>query len=888
MEAGSGCSAMQRFGGPPLLSLPQELLQDLGLGRVICKALRSASSSSAILLRAERLREKGPEREVAAALAAFPNARRVVIDFGRRGGLLRRSTLTPPRRLGGHAGHADRDAGAMCCASSSSHACSASHTRLSDAELLEATLLALSRRERRRDAACGLPDITAAASAVSSIALLHLPCSPPSLASLAHLAPQLTELEISDVSYATSVELGSFHALASLADARRRSDAAIQLATSLPALKSLSLAYSSFSPDAVASLSALTNLQRLSLCGAMECPGGEAQAAGAQRAVLTLPQLRQLRLPMAVASASAALFESDGEDEDESDWGDARAARLPAGAWLEPGPGLGLGLGTGLLGFHRVDAAGGAAVRPAADSCGSAASSELGSCGGSEAGNDEVSTRGVVDGTGSDTDSDNNRFGADFPPSPTPTGPPPQPQSPHRGPAVTWAPPPAPRRPPPQAARSAAAARLRTALFGPPPPPAGLASAAAAAAGAPALLMAVPPVPSPESVLAAAAAAPSVSLFGAHPPHAGAKVPPAEGFPAPAALQLPLLPAIIAPSPTATALFPRAPAAATGAVSAAPALGLAATAAAASAGAVAAPSMAGRAAARQQQQQRPGRRQWGQPQEAAAGFSFPPHLADLTLPLCSLNRALFEAVCHHYGAAAATAPANAAASASHGTTAGPGCLPASAPALRSLHIPALAGYSQWDGSFLTSERDFAALARLGPGLQSLHVTVDKSALRPAPSALGACMARLRGLTGLRELRISEARQPLCFSTRKLSAATRAGGGAAGFGPSAPASTFACLASTTPAPNASGPNRGVAGVASTLEALQTAWPQMRVLSVFGETAVRDGGRLRVPRGLEDAALMPGACACCTEPHMVGAPRQSEGRWESIPGKQTLCC
>ncbi|PNH02246.1 hypothetical protein TSOC_011791, partial [Tetrabaena socialis] len=217
--------------------------------------------------------------------------------------------------------------------------------------------------------------------------------------------------------------------------------------------------------------------------------------------------------------------------------------------------------------------------------------------------------------------------------------------------------------------------------------------------------------------------------------------------------------------------------------------------------------------------------------DSATGFVFPPHLHDLTIPLCALNRPTFEAVCAAYrlGSASGGSGSNAPDAGATGTPAAAN--PAGGGSLRSLHIPSLAGYSRWEGSFLTCDRDFELLAGLG-GLEVLHVSLELGAFRrPSPADLRGCFQRLRALRELRELRITETQQPVCFSPRKRSCITRS---TSVFGQPSP-------------PTLSGP---------ALAKLQQQWPQLQSLQFFGETVVRAGSvRVVVVVPFPDAAGVP---------------------------------
>ncbi|EFJ41587.1 hypothetical protein VOLCADRAFT_98448 [Volvox carteri f. nagariensis] len=121
-------------------------------------------------------------------------------------------------------------------------------------------------------------------------------------------------------------------------------------------------------------------------------------------------------------------------------------------------------------------------------------------------------------------------------------------------------------------------------------------------------------------------------------------------------------------------------------------------------------------------------------------WSFPPHLEELTIPLCSLNGPVFRAACEVYGGMDDT----------YGDDSGAARLPHRR--LRALHITCAPGYSKWEGSFLNAEGDFAALARLAPSLESLHLCLElgasgRNALRR--DRLRGCLRHLRALNKMK-------------------------------------------------------------------------------------------------------------------------------------------
>ncbi len=94
-----------------------------------------------------------------------------------------------------------------------------------------------------------------------------------------------------------------------------------------------------------------------------------------------------------------------------------------------------------------------------------------------------------------------------------------------------------------------------------------------------------------------------------------------------------------------------------------------------------------------------------------SAWVFPPGLADLTIPLCSMNRPVFEAVCAAYGTNTGVAGAGA---------------PVVPPGgqLTALHLPALGGYTHWDGSFLQVRHMRVVVCMWDTGLRQLPHALD--------------------------------------------------------------------------------------------------------------------------------------------------------------------
>ncbi|GLC48633.1 hypothetical protein PLESTB_000119800 [Pleodorina starrii] len=330
------------FSSPNLLYLPDHLLKrilhesDAGASlRFVCKAfaIAVAKTTTKVILSRKTIRDHALLRRV---FTTFPDASRVTLDFN--GGLQDNVySITEA---------ADDD----------------------DAALVDGALDAL--------AALRHP--------LTSLTILHLsrPLPLPSTATLDYLAScGLSELQLQDVSIQRSASDGASNLLrshsppspslpgqlpgSSLADSiRARGAAMVRFACCLPTLQRLSLCNAAFSSGDVAALAALTQLQELSLDGAMECspcsqlaansplqnlfPEAPAASAGpAFKTVLaSLPRLRRLQLPMAIPAplppsvqVSASRFDNDDDDGADNgfmvdDWdsgsADADAEPLPS------------------------------------------------------------------------------------------------------------------------------------------------------------------------------------------------------------------------------------------------------------------------------------------------------------------------------------------------------------------------------------------------------------------------------------------------------------------------------------------------------------------------------------------------------------------------------
>ncbi|GLC67382.1 hypothetical protein PLESTF_000550100 [Pleodorina starrii] len=739
--------------------------------------------------------------EVATALAAFPNARRVVIDFS--GG-----AFTAPGAITSRTGlDLDSDSSGMYDVPASRH-CSAATDSNSTLRARSSTSSSSLPCPSDEDLLCEALSALRGRN-ISSLALLHLSCPPPPPSALAHLRPTLLELELSDTSYARAVDQGAFNLLVKeRGEICARSDELVRLALSLPQLRRLSLSSAAFSVGGLAALAALTRLESLSIVGCVECPGAAPQAAETYRSLLrVLRSLRELRLPMAVASSSTALLDDDDDDDDEDiNGGNAAAADDNGGDNVfgreggRGGGGVGGDFFSGFFGGqnrhpqrHHQQHQHQQHQHRAIDSWRSSTREILGA------------GRGVLPG------GHHVHVEADPWVAVPPAFPP--------GPALG-----------------------RTA-------------------------------PASTNPVAATTSLPTQHHHHHHHHHQQ------QGQP------------LACPGKLATAAV----------------------------------GDLVRPAARSRQQHL---------NQLAAGFVFPPNLRDLTIPLSSCNRPVFEAACAAFSsgvvangerrwAAASSAVCGSPPSAPDhpgrgsgrgigmdtpaggfgaacGTTAAqrvcacsgtirnhPGSCFAHAPgsaaqppttaagcaasrsatrccgagagggglSLRSLHIPTLAGYSHWEGSFLASARDFEMLSRL-TGLEQLHLSLDVAAFRMSRAGMRSCFQNLLALRNLTELRITEAQQPTCFAVRKPS------GGGGGHHP-AGRGFGAVPASELPGP--------------ALQQLQRQWPELRTLTFFSETIVRAGGRLTVPDGIDDVDLLPPPCACCTAPYLMTAPPRSVGRW-----------
>lgn len=613
-----------------------------------------------------------------------------------------------------------------------------------------------------------------------------------------------------------------------ISDTSRSPLAQFALAVSFPNLRRLTLSAACFSAEGVLALCRLAKLESLSLDGSLECPGGAEQAADVYRQLMQqLPGLRQLRLPQAVPACGAALEESDDEEaeheqlqqeqgaEEEEEDEVIAASRRHAVQRGASSPFI------SDLTFPLLLSP----LRP------SPLRQPL----------SPLSPRPQPPASP-----------AQLPELPFPVSPIPQP--------AALVPPPLPRRAPAQSldeflgfhgsARAGAVGPFATTLSG----------------AAPALpgLLPLPPLPrlATEPPMSAADTLAAPASFGSFNSRSSAgrilffndvpgssnnnqdaeQVPPQPQPQAPSRSSgtglhpVPNYPAVAGYGPgTISLVAPSAPV--------------------------------------------PGPRLLRSPRKPAAslaeGFVFPQHLEDLTIPLCALNRPVFEAVCSEYGQSSASAPVGSSARCSGSTGVAPvaalalpqpsigrrvlsfpylpalgggaaartvataGALAAwgagadggisrpgfavmsssstnsssrsssfnnssfsgeqdahataTSPAagviamrsrkaafrhaeadsglrrtcgssgtssdiqqarparrsLRSLHIPTLAGYSHWEGSFLRSARDFERLGTLGAELEVLHLSLELGSFRLTPNNMRACLQHLSSLCGLR-------------------------------------------------------------------------------------------------------------------------------------------
>ncbi|KAG2447388.1 hypothetical protein HYH02_007716 [Chlamydomonas schloesseri] len=782
------------------------------------------------------------------------------------------------------------------------------------------------------------------------LAALDSPCWGPLLESV-------LELELGDVSHSVAADQGAFNTLLHGQHLRARTDALVALAVSFPNLRRLSISAACFSAGGLAALASLTKLESLSLDGSLECPGGTKQAADVYRQLLPrLQELRQLRLPQAVPACGAALDESDEEAEFEQEQHDTGMEEQEDEE------------DEVMAASRRHAAARGSSSLFTSDLAFPLLHSPLRAAPPQQHQQPPLSPRLPPPASP-----------AQLPEMSFPASPIPQP--------AALVPPALPRRAPARRLDdlfgAGGAGGIRGSVLG--------AFNAPLSTGATPSLPQLPPLPQlprlsmepPINVADALAARASFGSSSASKPGAGRILFFNEGLGSgndvvKAAEQEPLQqPQPQAPSRSSGTGFHPVPMNPTSAI----ATGVAAAGSAS-------PVAPGAPAARARHVHSPRK-----PASYAAGFVFPPHLEELTIPLCALNRPVFEAVCAEFGQQPAGASAVAAGSASHGfgssssrsagfsfgaraqpqpsigrrvlsfpylpalggesaarsvATAGalaawgadaatvaaisrPGSpVPSSSlirtnsslssslnnnsgypgdqdlhatatspvvlgagsvrglhaahsrpgeadsglratatatsgisasssggssaagstqqqqqesarparRALRALHIPTLAGYSHWEGSFLRSARDFARLGGLGAELEVLHLSLELGSFRLTPENMRACLQHLSTLRGLRELRISEAQQPTCYSARKRSCSMR---GAAAFGAS-----------------------GAHGLGSlstaSLERLGGVWPRLRSLHLFGPS-------LDAALSLHYAALEAGRFLRDLEPELV---------------------
>ncbi|GIL76991.1 hypothetical protein Vretimale_3278 [Volvox reticuliferus] len=238
-------------------------------------------------------------------------------------------------------------------------------------------------------------------------------------------------------------------------------------------------------------------------------------------------------------------------------------------------------------------------------------------------------------------------------------------------------------------------------------------------------------------------------------------------------------------------------------------------------------------------------------------WCFPPHLEELTIPLCFLNGPVFRAACEVYGSGGGSC---------HD---GGVCVDGAAHRrLRSLHIICAPGYTMWEGSFLNGDSDFAVIARLAPSLESLHLSLEfggsgRNALRK--DRLRDCLHHLQALNKLQDLCITGTHQPVCFTIRKTRD-DRSDILSYFYGLPRPCTGIRLDVMQPPAhppflvrPGSGDPifavpqptpqpprNSGSSRPAHCPDSLLIHWPQLRTLSVCGQCAIRSGcdGQIRL--------------------------------------------
>ncbi|GIL54120.1 hypothetical protein Vafri_9664 [Volvox africanus] len=828
-------------GGPPrqqlrcdnLQNLPQELLQMVlkdvprkFLLRSTCKAfsISLANYCDSILLNRAELVSHGPRNAVSSALNAFPNARCVIIDlesrlydFTRANPVLNVQSNFSSSRVEDPTGSPIPSSHCPIpsshCPIPSSH-CTGSSSSPPFGFLSITSPNSNTSPNKGEEEEVLLQTLSALRGHITSLAIISLSCPPPSPSALNHMRFTLLHLEMSSASYEAALEQGAVNIL--LRDPQAlcvRSDAMIQLAASLPLLRTLSISTAAFSASSVVALTGLSRLELLSLVGCMDCPGGTAQAAETyRRLLLALPALRHLRLPMAVAvtinSASTALLDDEDEDQNEDDSWDSGEG-IDAGF---DGGGDGGGGDGGLHTHSRVDRGTPGEPVPYVDSgsAGSGSSPHGASVG-------PKWTTGYESMPGSSSSSNTHARSSHFQSEP--------------------------------------------------------------------------------------ALAPVMEMGS----------------------QLPVRPLLILSKMKKTLSFPTQTTRDDGGGSG----GSRGTALFCTS--VMAPAAAAAATPRQ----RPQRRQ--RTSQPGFAYSFPAHLRDLTIPLCSLNRPIFEAVCAAYGSdGECDAKGNGAGCSCNGAAAisrsyGPPAASAfdvtrgasnigstamrdtrrgsgggdssSNNSLRSLHIATLGGYSQWEGSFLKTTRDFEMLARLRD-LTTLHLSIDPGALQVSSPVTQKCFQKLLALRNLTDLRVSEAQPPACFSVRNplssrhrpslygsfLAAAAAAEDTGAPMSPSPPSLPLLLMPPSSPSPpppppppflprltKATASPRVSELPSAALQLLQRQWPHLTTLQFFSETTVRGrDGQLLVSQGISDVSLLPQPCACCTAPCLMAAKKPLAGR------------
>ncbi|GFR47861.1 hypothetical protein Agub_g9670 [Astrephomene gubernaculifera] len=849
----------------PIIALPQELLQVVLRDvpskyalRSTCKAFSTslAAFCDAILLKHGRLVAHGPGHVVLDALAAYPNARRVVFHLEQP-----RSKAWSSTALASQANIPESAAAAIS----------------SEDDLLLDALGALHDRN------------------ITSLAFLHLACAVPAPPLLSSFQSTLVELEISDASWSSAQEQGAMNLLIRKPELRTRGDAMAQLALSLPGLRRVSLSSLAFSTASVAALGALTGLESLSLAGCLECPGGAAQAATTYRELLrALPGLRQLRLPMAVASGDAALNDDDDEEEDGREDG-YEEDESDEGGCLDGLGGNNFGNSSGSSNNNSV--LGGYLssffIRSGSSSNNSGAAgmplllppsrpaSTLATVGGFKCAAPALPPPPLLPQLPA--------FGGRLPATPVFPALPLLPQLPALA---------APRTTPLPALPAVVLPALpqlpQLSAPGYQLPTLGKRS------GAKAFPCELPPPLQPlEPEKTQPAAADHTGAVAAEAeaeswrrrsldcevprrPKKRMRVSTlAQGFTFPSELQDLTIPLCALNRPVFEAAC-------------------AAYSTAADAEADAEGKVGGEAAQRSHDND-DARSLASLPATAAVTDTNAAKLANSgvsarsqvgtavrsegpTAPAADCNRSTAAVA-----SAAAKPPVQRSVPSSSSSSAAPAPVAAAAPSssrrhmgrrLRALHIPTLAGYSHWEGSFLSDPWDFRALGGL-TDLQVLHLSLQLGGaqqLRGSPDTMRRCLQHLRHLRGLQDLRILEAQQPATFAAIKRAYS--------------PGGLPTLLAATA------GPAAALSAPAA--ELLQQQWPQLQSLHFFRDVVVRSGGRLQPAAEClgggsgssssggvgGDVMLVSAAapCACCSGPHLLAAPSGCLGGWGAAPQRR----